>query len=320
MDARPVRGEESSSSTSARPESRSGAALGMTAAPLLPLRWRLRGARLCAALLILLGLCPLPAHALRVVALAPHLAELVCAAGACDQLVGRVSYSDYPQAVTRLPSVGDAFSLNAEALLALDPELVIIWSNGTPAASIVQVDRLGIPALKLEFHTLADIESALRAIGDRLGTGAAARAAAARFHAQIDELSQRYRQARRLRVFYQIQAEPIFTVNRQSPISQAISICGGDNVFADLPRLAGSLGREAVLARDPDVVIWGRQDDARSIEAFWRRWPESRATRAGNLYAVDSDLLARSTPRMVQGIQELCAALDRARAKPPLPR
>lgn len=267
---------------------------------------------------VLFFFCSANAQAARVVALAPHLAELVCAAGACDQLVGRVRYSDYPAAITRLPSVGDAFSLNAEALLALDPDLVLIWANGTPAASVEQVKRLGIPMLTLDFHKLVDIESALITIGDRLNTGAIARAEAARFHQRIAELGERYRQAKRLRVFYQIQAEPIFTINKQSPISEAISLCGGVNVFADLPRLAGSLGREAVLARDPDVVIWGRQDNGQAIADFWQRWPESRATRSGNLYAIDADILARSTPRMVEGIRELCSALDKARAKPSL--
>ncbi len=256
-----------------------------------------------------------PAHALRVVALAPHLAELTCAAGACDQLVGRVSsFSDYPASVALLPSVGDAFSLNAESLLALRPDLVLVWANGSPAAAIAQVERLKIPTLKLSFNKLADIEAGLIAIGQKLHTMPAAQAAAADFHARIAALVQRYRSVPRLRVFYQIEAEPIFTINRDSPISEALSLCGGDNVFSDLPRLAGSLGREAVLARDPDVVIWGRQDHSDGIEAFWRRWPDARATRANNLFAVDADLLARSTPRMVQGIEELCSALDKARA------
>lgn len=250
------------------------------------------------------------------VALAPHLAELVCAAGACGQLVGRVEYSDYPASLRALPSVGDAFSLNAEALLALNPDLVVTWRNGTPPATIAQVQGLGIRTLPIEIRKLADIESALLAIGTQLGSVTTARDEAARFHQRIDALGKQYRSAAKLRVFYQIEADPIFTINRDSPISEAIALCGGDNVFADLPLLAGALGREAVLARDPDVVIWGRQETAAgSIRAFWERWPDARATHNGNLYPVDADTLARATPRMVEGISELCGVMDQARAK-----
>lgn len=266
-------------------------------------------------LLLLALAAPSLAQAARVVAIAPHLSELVCAAGACDQLVGRVDYSDYPAQVAGLPSVGDAFSLNAEALLALHPDLVVTWQNGTPSSTIAQLDRLGIRRLDIDIRKLADIESALIAIGARLGTSAAATAEAARFHQRIAALTAQYKSASKLRVFYQIEADPIFTVNRNSPISEAISLCGGDNVFADLPLLAGALGREAVLARDPDVVVWGRQDNSAGIEAFWKRWPDAKATRSGNLYPVNADTLARATPRMADGIAELCGVMQQARLR-----
>lgn len=275
-------------------------------------RGRVRALACCALLL----LTPTIAAAARVVALAPHLAELVCAAGACTQLVGRVDYSDYPAPLRTLPLVGDAFSLNAEALLALQPDLVLTWPGGTPAATLAQLDRLRIRHRAIDIRRLADIETALTSIGAELGSAGVARAEAQRFHQRIETLRLRYRDASKLRVFYQIEAEPIFTVNRDSPISEAIALCGGVNVFADLPLLAGALGREAVLARDPDVVVWGRQDNSAGIEAFWRRWPDARATRAGHLYAVDADTLARATPRMADGIAELCATLDRARGGP----
>ena len=256
-----------------------------------------------------------PAQAARIVAIAPHLAELTCAAGACSQLVGRVAYSDYPAEVTKLPSIGDAFAINAEALLALKPDLVITWDGGTPAATLAQLQRLKLKTLSLRVNQLEDVETALITLGDQLGTSTEARKAAADYHARIETLRTRYASAKRLRVFYQIEADPIFTINRDSPISQALALCGGDNVFADLPQLAGALGREAVLQRDPDVVIWGDKDDVAGISSFWKRWPAAKATRAGNLYAVSSDKLARATPRMAEGAAELCAVLDQARAK-----
>lgn len=260
-------------------------------------------------------ICCATANAARVVALSPHLAELVCAAGACEQLVGVVRHSDYPAAVQRLPVVGDAFNLNAEAVLALQPDLVLSWGGGTPAASEAQMRRLGVEVLSLRVESLADIAQALRELGQRLSTAAVAQAAAAQFEQQIAALRLRYVDARPLRVFYQIEAGPIYTINRHSPISEAITLCGGVNVFADLPRLSAAVGVEPLLAADPEVVVWGRQDQSAAIRTFWQRWPQLRAVRNGDLYEVDADTLTRATPRMVQGIMTLCAALDAAREK-----
>lgn len=269
----------------------------------------------CTALLALAlaGLWSAPAPALRVVALAPHLAELACAAGGCDQLVGVVAHSDHPAELRTRPVVGDAFNLNAEAVLALRPDLVLSWRGGTPAAVEAQLARLGLNLWPIKVETLADIGAALRALGARLGTAQAAAQAAAAFEARIDTLRRRYAGKAPLRVFYQIEAGPIFTVNARSPISEAIAVCGGVNVFAELPRLAGAVGVESVLAARPDVVVWGRQENSAAIRAFWARWPSIPAVRSGQLYEIDADLLVRATPRMADGIDALCAALDRAR-------
>lgn len=262
-------------------------------------------------------LCALtgPIHAERVVTLAPHLAELVCAAGACEQLVGTVAYSDYPQGVRKLPQVGDSFAVNGEVLLALQPTLVIAWDGGTPQQTLAQVRRWGFPVESIRVRGLDDVGRALLRIGSLLGTIDAARTAEAEYRRRIDALRARYAKATPLRVFYQIDADPMFTVNRESPISEAIALCGGVNLFADLPRLAGSVGREAVLGLDPDAIVFGRQDDAAAILAAWRRLPDLRAVSGGNLIAVDADRLARATPRMAEGIAGLCSALDEARKR-----
>lgn len=261
------------------------------------------------------GLLPNPLLAERVVSLAPHLAELVCAAGGCDQLVGTVAYSDYPESVGKLPQVGDSFAVNGEVLVSLQPTLVIAWDGGTPEATLAQLRRLDMRVELIRVRGLRDIGRALLHLGALLGTQAEARAAEAEFRVRIEALRARYAKAEPLRVFYQIEAEPMFTINHDSPISEAIALCGGVNLFADLPLLAGSVGREAVLGLDPDAIVYGRQDDAAGIVAGWRRLPRVRAVASGNLIAVDADRLARATPRMAQGVGGLCKALDQARAR-----
>jgi len=256
------------------------------------------------------------AHAAeRVVALSPHLAELACAAGGCDRLVGVVAWSDFPERVKALPQVGDAFAVNVEQLLALQPDLVLAWDGGTPRATVERLRGLKLRVETLAIRRIDDVAGGLRQVGAWLGTPAAADAAAQAYARRLAQLRARHRGAAPLRVFYQIEANPPYSVNRDSPISEAIELCGGANVFADLPTLAAPVNREAVVARDPQVVVYTRQDDVAAIREYWRRGPGVAATRAGALHEIDGNLLDRATPRLLDGVEQLCAALSAARAK-----
>ena len=258
------------------------------------------------------------AHAAeRVVALSPHLAELACAAGGCERLVGVVAWSDFPERVKALPQVGDAFAVNVEQLVGLRPDLVLAWDGGTPRATIERLRGLKLRVETLAIRRIDEVAGGLRQVGGWLGTPAPADAAARAYAQRLAQLRERHRGAAPLRVFYQIEANPPYSVNRDSPISEAIELCGGVNVFADLPTLAAPVDREAVVARDPQVVVYTKQDDVAAIRAYWRRGPGVAATRAGALYEIDGNLLDRATPRLLDGVEQLCGALTAARARYP---
>jgi iron complex transport system substrate-binding protein len=249
----------------------------------------------------------------RIITLSPHLAELVCAVGACDRLVGITAYTNYPPQVTRLPKIGDAFNVDLERVTVLKPDLVLAWEGGGGSAqTLARLRGLGFRVESLQVRKLDEIAGVLTRLGAMLGTSAQADAIAQATQRRLDALRERYRAARPLKVFYEIQVQPLFTVNADSPISEAIALCGGSNVFAGLPVIAGAVSVEALFAANPDVIVYARQEEA-TTRAFWRDHPELPAIARGRLYAVDADLLDRATPRMLDGIEELCAALDRAR-------
>jgi iron complex transport system substrate-binding protein len=258
----------------------------------------------------------LPATAAeRVVALAPHLAELACAAGGCDRLVGAVAWSDFPEQVQRLPKVGDAWAVNIEQVLALKPDLVLAWDGGTPRAIVERLRSLQLRVEAVQIRRLDEVPGALERIGGWLGTAAVAQQAAADYRQRLKQLRQAHAGAAKLRVFYQIEANPPYSVNRDSPISEAIALCGGTNLFADLPTLAAPVDRETILVRDPQAILYTRQDDVAAIRAYWRRSPPVAATRAGALYELDGNLLDRATPRLLDGVQQVCLALADARRR-----
>jgi iron complex transport system substrate-binding protein len=117
-----------------------------------------------------------------------------------------------------------------------------------------------------------------------------------------------------VRVFIEIDDEPLFTVNGRHIISEVAGLCGGRNVFAGLPQIAPQVDVEAVLASDPDVIL-STDDTIADPRAQWLAWPQLRAVRFGTIYALSSDTVTRASPRLAQGAAEVCAALDAARGK-----
>ena len=255
----------------------------------------------------------------RIITLAPHLTELVFAAGAGDRLVGVVEYSDYPPEAGALPRIGDAFRFDYEAITALRPDLLLAWQSGTPAAAIDRLGDLGYRVVALEPGRLNTIAEHLRLIGQLADSLPVATIAAEKYEQELESLRDRYRDATKMAVFYQISWQPLFTLNKRHVIGEAIEICGGRNVFADLTELSPSISLEAVLDRSPEVIIASqfdsRKDQGATELSGWSKWTNVPAVRDGNLFLLGADQMARPSTRILDGIRVLCQNLDTARQK-----
>ena len=253
--------------------------------------------------------------AVRIVALAPSITELVYAAGAGARLAAVPRYSDYPAEAAALPQIGDASSIDAERLLSLKPDLVIGWKSGNRAADIARIERLGFRVFVIEPAALADVPRVLRAIGMLAGTAAKADVAARAFETGLETLRARHAGARKVRVFYEIWHQPLMTVNRNHMISDVIRLCGGDNIFSELPVLTPVVSLEDVMARRPQVVLGGGSSvSADELAASWRRHGDLAGLRDLPALRVDPDAIQRQTPRVLQGAQAVCAHLDFVRS------
>lgn len=257
----------------------------------------------------------LPAPASRIVAVAPHLAEAAFAAGAGAKLVGTSAFSDHPPEAALLPVVSDATHVDFEALARLKPDLVLVWQSGNRARDFGQLEARGFRVFVTEPTRPEDVARLVRTIGRLAGTAAAAEAAAAGIEARLAALRARFAGRPEVRVFYEIWNEPLMTVNGRHVITALIELCGGRNVFAAAAPLTPVISREQVLAADPDAILVSSAPTlaAQRLDA-WRRWQTLRAVRRGDLYAMDPGLLNRMGPRLIDGAEALCGALDRARA------
>ena len=250
----------------------------------------------------------------RVVSLSPGATELLFSAGAGARVVAVSAWSDYPPEATDLPQVGDSNRLDLEAIVSLAPDLVVAWVDGNSRSQLERISGLGIPVFWLAPRAFDDIAMAVSDLALLTGSPALGNKRAEAFRAEMATLKAQYADARPIKVFYQIWDQPLMTVNGDELISKAISLCGGVNVFGELPRLVPRISREAVLEANPEAIITaGASDDRQWLEA-WREFPGLAAVAAGNLFLEPPDLLARPTLRMEDGARHLCQTLEQARA------
>ncbi len=260
----------------------------------------------------------LKAPARRIVTLAPHATELLYAAGAGDRLVGTVDYSDYPPAAKKVPRVGSYDRFDLEAISALKPDLIIAWESGNPAAQVAKLKALGLTVYATQPNRMEDIAGQLERYGRLAGSEAVADAAAAQFRQRLERLHRTYAGKPPVRVFYQIWINPLMTVGGPQIISDAIRLCGGENVFGHLPQMAPVVSVEGVLAADPEAIVATGMGDARPEWLDdWNKWARMTAVKRGNLFHINPDLMQRHTPRILDGAEQLCADLEIVRSRRP---
>lgn len=252
----------------------------------------------------------------RILSLAPHVTENLFAIGAGERIVGTVDFSDYPAEAARLPRVGGYSHFDVEAAAALRPDLIIAWESGNPKAQVEKLKVLGVPIYLTQPNRIEDIPASLERLGALAGVPASAAAEASDFRRRLDGLRDRYAARPVVRAFYQVWNTPLMTVGRDQIITDAMRICGAQNVFDHLTTMAPNVSVEAVLAANPEVIIASGPDGSRpGWLDDWRRWPRLDAVVRNNLFHIPPQLIQRHTVRILDGTAQLCEHLDTARAR-----
>lgn len=249
----------------------------------------------------------------RIVSLSPHVTELLFAAGAGGSVVGVSEYSNYPAAAETIPRISGGGGLDMEAIIALQPDLVVAWQSGNPDQQVKRLQSLGMTVFLSEPRRLEDVPDTIRKLGKLTATRTPAFEQAAAYEQRLAGLLKRYSQRPQVSVFYQIWENPLMTLNGEHMISDVMRACGGRNVFAELPALAPQIDVEAVLVANPDVIVVAADAGDNSMLESWRRWPELSAVKQNQLYSIQRELLVRHTPRILDGVEQLCGILEKAR-------
>ncbi|MFT4518269.1 MAG: iron complex transport system substrate-binding protein [Halioglobus sp.] len=247
----------------------------------------------------------------RIVALAPHIVENLYSAGAGSRLVGVVSYSNFPEAATLIPEVGTYNAFSLEQIVALQPDLVVMWGSGNGMQTLPALENLGIPVYVSELRHLSEIPQSIHRLSLLAGTDNIGIKEAARIEGELQKLRKVYGQEKAVSVFYQIWNEPLQTVNGDHLISELITLCGGRNIFTEAASLAPRISIESVLLHDPQAIVASGMGEARPEWLDqWRSYPHLTAVSQDALFFINPNHVQRPTSRILKGAQRLCEQLE----------
>jgi iron complex transport system substrate-binding protein len=248
----------------------------------------------------------------RVISMAPHITELLFAAGGGSHVVGVAAYSDFPEEAKKIQQIGSSREVDLERVMALKPDLIVIWRHGSSERQVGMLRKLGVPLFYNEPQKLDDIPDGVAKLGQLMGTEKTAAPVAAELRQQLASLRRRYARRPAVRSFYQVWDKPLYTLNGEHIVSDALRLCGGENIFAGLPATAPVVGVESVLQKNPEAIFATAEKNYGGV-GMWKPYGTLLAVRNDNLFTIDGNLLNRSGPRMIAGAAMLCEKLELAR-------
>jgi iron complex transport system substrate-binding protein len=236
---------------------------------------------------------------------------MLFAAGAGERLVATVNFSNEPAAAKRVPRIGDVTAVDMERLVALHPDLVIAWPGGGNPAQVARIVQLGIPIYRQQVNRLADLPGSLRRMGALAANPAIAERAAGALEKELTRIAREYgSRGKQPTVLLEVWNRPIYTVGGGHLMSDALALCGARNVFGDLRELGPVIDTEAVIARDPDIIVAAAPPgEGANWLNEWRRFGSLAAVRNGRLVVFEDQALSRLGPSVVPATEALCKAL-----------
>lgn len=268
------------------------------------------------ALFIALNMCAMCAQAkpIKVIALAPHIVEMLFEIGAGDSIVGTSTYADYPEQAKAIPRVGNYAKLNIEKILAMQPDLVIAWKTGNPSDDLQRLKSLGIDVVYSHPVKLTDVSDELRYLGSLTGRSEQASKQAKAFEQQLQLIKQRFAHKAKVKVFYELWSKPITTVANQAWPQQQLEICGAQNPFSQLTMDYPQVNMEQIIIANPSLVIQPKTAGKANPDAIeWQTFKQINAAKHQQVITPNADILHRMSSRLVSELEHLCLSIDDSR-------
>lgn len=250
----------------------------------------------------------------RIISLAPHITETLYAAGAGQYIVGVVAYSDYPPEATKIKQIGSYKRIDIEAIVDLRPDVIIAWGAGNDSLQIEQLKKLGLAVYVDDPRKIQDIADAIEDYGRMVDNMRESIQVAQKFRLRYRDIREKYSARAKLRGFYQVWNKPLITINDQHLITDVMRICSIDNTFGFMTQLAPRINIEAVLEKDPQMIIASGMGQAKPEWLDdWRKWTQLQAVQYDNLFFIPPSMIQRHAPRILDAAERLCEQAEDAR-------
>jgi iron complex transport system substrate-binding protein len=250
----------------------------------------------------------IPSSPRRIISLAPNITEILFALGLGNELVGVSINCNYPEAAKLKPRVGSYISLDFEKILSLRPDLILATGAGNTLEMVDRLEKLGFPTYVIFPKNFDDVRTSIRHVGQILNREKEAREIISNMEARKERVVGLTRGLPRPRVFLQIGEAPIVTVGRGSFADDLIRLAGGENIAANDGKMYPRLALEEILRRAPEVIIISSMNfrgDYQNLLQEWARWKTIPAVQNGRISLIDSDLIDRPSPRIIDGLEEM---------------
>jgi iron complex transport system substrate-binding protein len=250
----------------------------------------------------------IPAHPRRIISLAPSITETLFALGLDREIVGVTDFCNYPEAALSRPKVGSFISLSAERIVSLNPDLILATADGNRKESVDQLTRLGLPVYTVSPSNLDQTFRMIATIGRITGRDKEALALVHRLRQRVRHVTSVTEHLPRPKVFFQIGLDSLVTVGRDTFLNELITLAGGVNIAGEENIRYPRLSIERVLTAAPDIIIVTSMKGEGSFAQAKRNWMRRSslpAVRRGQIYLMETDVVFRPSPRIVDGLEEL---------------
>ncbi len=253
-----------------------------------------------------------PENPTRVIALAPSITEIIYDLGQEKRLVGVTQYSTYPSEAESLPRIGSYVRLDIEKIVALKPDLCLAIKDGNPKHIVDKIVTLGIPVYVIDPRNLQQIMDTITRLGSLLHAEQAAAGLVSDMEKRIGQVEARVKNGlHKPRIFFQIDAEPLFSAGTDTFIHELIELAGGINTTAgdvSYPRYSW----EDIIVLQPEIVLISSMAGGLAPEYLlnsWKKWNLLSAVKNDQIFVVDAELFDRPTPRLVVGLEVIAAII-----------
>ncbi len=247
----------------------------------------------------------------RIIALAPHIVEMLFNIGAGEQIIGTTEHSDYPKAAKDIPRIGNYARLNIEQVLASDPDLIIAWQGGNPSDDLERLEKLGLRIVYSQPVTLEDVAKELKYFAKLTGHQQQGQQQAQQFLARLKQLKESYQDKASIKVFYELWPRPLTTIANSAWPQQQLNVCRAENPFVESPTDYPQINVEQVVLAAPEIIIQPDSSSMKSPDSIdWQQWQAIPAVKHNAFIRPDADKLLRMTARSLDELTILCQQID----------